>query len=41
LRAFCFLAGAQAQAGPLDQLTEPNDLQRRAFELLELNPNHL
>jgi hypothetical protein len=29
-----------AQAS-FDQLTEPNDVQRRAFQLLELNPNHL
>ena len=30
------LHGSQAS---FDQLTEPNDLQRRAFELLELNHN--
>ena len=24
-----------------NQLTEANDLQRRAFQLLELNPNHM
>ncbi len=32
------LRGSQAS---FDQLTEQNDLQRRAFQLLELNPNRL
>ena len=32
------LRGSQAS---FDKLTEANDLQRRAFELLELNPNRL
>jgi hypothetical protein len=32
------LRGSQAS---FDQLTEANDLQRRAFELLELNPNRV
>ncbi len=32
------LRGSQAS---FDQLTEQNKLQRRAFELLQLNPNHL
>ena len=32
------LRGSQAS---FDQLTERNDLQRRAFDLLTLNPNHL
>jgi hypothetical protein len=32
------LRGSQAS---FDQLTEANDLQRRAFQLLELNPNRM
>ena len=31
----------RGSAASFDQLTEQNDLQRRAFELLELNPNRL